>query len=134
MSNLISTSLIFLVICLVYSRSISKDALLLLSDEEKNNLAQQSAGFRRFSQIPIIIVFISYLIIKFLQPSISTVAFVLLILFFITFLFITSARIIKKMKESSLSEEYITKYKQSRLIYNSGFTACGVILLYELLK
>jgi len=134
MSNLISTSLIFLVICLVYSRSISKDALLLLSDEEKNNLARQSAGFSRFSQIPIIIVFASYLIIKFLQPSISTVAFVLLILFFITFLFITSARIIKKMKESRLPEDYITKYQQSRLIYNTGFTAIGVVLLYELLK
>ena len=41
--------------------------------------------------------------------------------------------IAKKMKEAGLSEDYIAKYKQSRLIYNTGFTACGVILLYELL-
>jgi len=133
MSNLISTGIIFLILCVVYSRSISRDALLLLSPEEKDKLAQKFAGFARFNLIPIIIVFTGYLLITYLKPSFSTPGFVILILFFISFLIATSIRILRKMKESNLPEEYVKKYRQSRMIYNLGFSACGFILLYELL-
>ena len=133
MSNLISMGLLVLVICIVSSRSISKHALLLLSDEEKNKLAEKFARFDRLNQIPIIIVFISYFLVKYLHPSFSNIAFVILILFFITFLVITSVLILKKMKAYCLPKAYVEKYKQSRLVYNFGFTACGIILLLELL-
>jgi len=134
MSDLVSMGLVILVLCVVFSQSISKQALTLLSDEEKSKLAEKFARFGRVNQIPIIIVFTGYIIIKYLQPSFSTIAFVVLILFFITFLVITSVLILKKMKEYRLPKAYVKKYKQSRVIYNFGFTACGVILLYELLK
>lgn len=134
MSNLISMGLVILVLCIVSSRSISKQALELLSDEEKSKLAEKFARFGRVNQIPIVMVFAGYVLIKYLHPSFSTIAFVVLILFFITFLVITSVLILKKMKDYGLPTAYVRKYKQSRMVYNFGFTACGVTLLYDLLK
>jgi hypothetical protein len=131
MSNLISTGLFVMLLCIFYSRSISKHALSLLSDEEKKILAAKFSGFSKFNQIPIIIVFAGYFAIKYFQPSFSNVAFIILILFFLSFLIITSFLIIKKIQETNLPKAYIKKYKQSRLLYNLGFTICSLILLYD---
>jgi len=134
MSNLLSIGLCALVFSIVYSRSISKKALELLSDEEKSKLAEKFSNFSILNLIPIIVVFTSYIAINFFMPTSSNIPFVLLILFFIIFLVTTSLLISKKMKKMSLPAEYVKNYQQSRLLYNLGFITCGAILLYELLK
>ncbi len=135
MSDLLIIGLIVLAICIYFSRSISKEALELLTQEEKHILEKQLSGFgNRLYLIPIIIGFAGYLFISYLQPSFSNTAFILLILFFLFFLFFISAQIIRKMKALNLPHAYIREYKQSRWIYNIGFALCGFILLYELLK
>lgn len=134
MSNLLSIGLIILMICIYFSRSISKEALELLSEQEKLFLDKQFSSSGRFYLIPIVIGFAGYTAITYLQPGFSNAAFVILILFFLFFLFFISIRIIRKMKVSGLPDGYIKEYKQSRWIYNIGFIVCGGILLYELLK
>ena len=134
MSDLLSIGLIILIICIFFSRSISKEALDLLSEQEKTHLDKQFSRFGRFYLIPIILCFAGYISITYLQPSFSNAAFILLIFFFLFFLVVTSIRVIRKMKASGLPDDYIREYKQSRWIYNLGFTLCGGILLYELLK
>ena len=135
MSDLLAVGLVILVICIYFSRSISKEALELLSKEEKLHLDKQFSRFdNRFYLIPIIIGFAIYAGISYVRPSFSNPAFVLLILFFLFFLFFTSTRVIRKMKASGLPDAYVREYRQSRWIYNIGFALCGIILLYELLK
>lgn len=134
MSNLVSTGLFILMLCVFYSRSISKDALALLSEDEKKTLADEFSGFNKFNLIPMIAGFICYILIASFHPSFSTIAFILLILFFIGFLVILSVVIIRRMTASRLPRNYIRKYRQSRLIYNTGFIFCGGTLLYELIR
>lgn len=135
MSDLLFVGMVILAICIYFSRSISKEALELLSEEEKHQLEKQFSRFEnRFYLFPIIIGFLAYAFISYVQPSFSNPAFVLLILFFLFFLFFTSTRVIRKMKVSGLPKAYVREYKQSRWIYNIGFALCGIILLYELLK
>ncbi|MFA5902899.1 MAG: hypothetical protein WC836_03125 [Desulfobacula sp.] len=135
MSNLLFVGMVILAICIYFSRSISKEALELLSEEEKHHLEKQFSRFdNRLYLLPIIIGFFAYAFISYVQPSFSNPAFVLLILFFLFFLFFTSTRVIRKMKVSGLPDAYVREYKQSRWIYNIGFALCGIILLYELLK
>lgn len=134
MSNLLSIGLIILMICIYFSRSISKEALELLSEQEKLLINKQFAGFGRFYLIPLIIGFAGYIIITYMNPAFSNAAFVILIFFFLFFLFFISIRVIRKMKAFCLPAAYIKEYQQSRWIYNIGFTLCGGILLYELLK
>jgi hypothetical protein len=132
MSNLVSSGLFILVLCIIYSRSVSKDALALLSHDEKRKLAENFSGFGWLTQMPLVGIFFCYFLIKYLKPSFSTIAFILLNMVFLLFLFVTSARIMQKMKASNLPAPYIKKYGQSRWIYNLGFAACGGILVYEL--
>lgn len=135
MSNLLSIGLVVLMICIYFSRSISKEALELLTEQEKCRLEKQFTGSgNRLHLVPIIAGFAGYMIVTYLQPSFSSAAFVLFILFFLFFLVFTSIRVIRKMKASELPAAYIREYKQSRWIYNTGFAVCGGILLYELLK
>ena len=135
MSDLLTIGLVILVVCIFFSRSISKEALELLSEQEKHHLEKQFSRFSsRLYLVPIIIGFTGYIIITYVQPSFSNAAFILLILFFLFFLSFTSIRVIRKMKVSGLPDAYIREYKQSRWIYNLGFALCGVILLYEILK
>lgn len=134
MSNLISSGLFILMLCVFYSRSISKDALALLSEDEKQALADEFSGFNKFNLIPMVAGFVCYILIALFHPSFSTVAFILLILFFISFLIIISFVIMKKIKHAGLPPAYIKKYWQSRLVYNLGFIICGATLLYELIK
>ena len=133
MSNVVSVGMFFLVFCVIYSRTISKDALALLSEGEKEILTEQFKGFGRINQLPLLIVFAGYIGITLLNPSYSTIGFVILIIVFISFLTATFILIVKKLKNSNLPPTYIKKYKQSRLLYTSGFIVCGVTLLYELL-
>ncbi|OGR11665.1 MAG: hypothetical protein A2097_02720 [Desulfobacula sp. GWF2_41_7] len=134
MSNLLSVGLIILMVCIYFSRSISKEALELLSEQEKLLLYKQFSGSGRFYLIPVIIGFTGYITITYLKPAFSNAAFVILILFFLFFLFFISIRVIRKMKAFGFPAGYIKEYQQSRWIYNIGFTLCGGILLYELLK
>jgi hypothetical protein len=135
MSDLLTIGLVILAVCIYFSRSISKEALELLSAQNKIHLEQQFSKFgNRLYLIPIIIGFTVYLIITYLRPSFSNAAFVLLILFFLSYLVFTSIRVIRIMKMSGLPDAYIREYKQSRWVYNIGFAVCGGILLYELLK
>ena len=133
MSNLVSVGMFFLVFCVIYSRTISKDALAILSDAEKEILAQHFQGFGRINQLPLLIVFAGYIGITLLNPSYSTIGFVILIIVFISFLSATYLLIVKKLNGSNLPFAYIKKYKQSRLLYTSGFVVCGITLLVELL-
>lgn len=134
MSDIVSAGIFILVLCIFYSRSFSKQALTLLSDEEKQRLAQKFSGFGILNQIPVVVVFAGYFALKYVNPSYSSLAFIALILFFLIFLGITTFFIFKKIKEIDLPEAYVKKYKQSRLLYNLGFTVCGVILLFEVIK
>jgi hypothetical protein len=133
MSDLVSVGMFFLVFCVIYSRTISKDALEILTDKEKNILAQQFIGFGRINQLPLILVFAGYIGISYFNPSFSTIAFVILILVLLSFLTATYILIIKRLDASNLPKAYIKKYKRSRQLYNAGFVSCGLILLYELL-
>jgi hypothetical protein len=133
MSNLLSIGLIVLMICIYFSRSISKEALELLTEREKHHLEKQITGFTdHFYPVPMVIGFAGYVIISYLQPSFSNTTFALFILFFLFFLAVTSIRVIRKMKASDLPAAYIREYKQSIWIYNMGFALCGGILLYEM--
>jgi phosphatidylglycerophosphate synthase len=129
-----SMVLFVLILCIIYSRSQSKNALELLSDAEKGKVAEHFSKFGKLHLFPIIIVFCFYFIVKYYLPSFSNVYFIGLILFFLVFLIMTSVVIIKKLKQINVPSEYIQEYKQSRLVYNFGFLVCGIILLYELLK
>ena len=89
MSQLLSVGLIVLMICIYFSRSISKEALEILTEQEKIYLEKQIAGFgNRFYLIPMVIGFSGYMIITYLKPSLSNAAFVLFVLFFHFFLFL----------------------------------------------
>jgi len=133
MPNLLSIGLIVLMICLYFSRSISKEALELLTEQEKHDLEKQFTGFaNRLYPVPMVIGFAGYVTVSYFQPSFSNAAFVLFILFFLFFLAFTSVRVIWKMKVSDLPAAYIREYKHSRWIYNIGFAVCGGILLYEM--
>ena len=135
MSDLLTIGLVILAVCIFFSRSISKEALELLSEQEKINLKQQFLRFdSRLNLIPIIIGFASYIIITYLSPLFSNAAFILFIVFILFYLAFTSIRVIRRMKMAGLPDAYIKEYKQSRWIYNIGFDLCGIILLYELLK
>jgi hypothetical protein len=133
MSQLLSIGLIVLMVCIYFSRSISKEALELLTEQEKIHLEKQIAGFgNRFYLIPIVIGFSGYMLVSYLQPSLSNAAFVLFVLFFLFFLFFNSIRVVRKMKDTDLPAAYIREYQHSRWIYNIGFALCGGILLYEM--
>ena len=133
MSNLLSIGLIVLMICIYFSRSISKEALELLTEQEKFYLEKQFAGFgKRFYLIPMVISFSAYMLITYFKPSLSNAAFVLFVLFFLFFLFFNSIRVVRKMKDTALPAAYIREYQHSRWIYNMGFVLCGGILLYEM--
>jgi len=134
MSNLLSIGLIILVICIYFSRSISKEALELLTEQEKHQLKEQFSKPGNFYLIPVIIGFVIYMTLAYINPDLSNAAFVILILFFLFYLFYISGGVIRKMKAAGLPNTYIKEYQQSRWIYNIGFAQCGVILLYELLK
>ncbi len=133
MSNVVSVGMFFLVFCVIYSRTISKEALEILSDDEKDVLAQVFKGFGRINQLPLLVVFAGYVGITFLNPSFSKIGFVALIFIFISFLTGTYLLITKKLDGVELPKAYIKKYKRSRLLYTSGFVVCGLALLYELL-
>jgi hypothetical protein len=133
MSQLLSAGLIVLMICIYFSRSISKEALELLTEQERIYLEKQIAGFgNRFYLIPMVIGFSVYMIITYLKPSLSNAAFVLFVLFFLFFLFFNSIRVVQKMNDTDLPAAYIREYRHSRWIYNMGFALCGGILLYEM--
>ncbi len=134
MTNLLSVGLIILIICIYYSRSISKEALELLTEQEKQHLSKQFSRFDGFYLVPIITGFAVYALVTYVQPSFSNAAFVLLILIFLVSLVFISVLVIRKMKASGLPDSYIREYKQSRWIYNIGFALCGGILVYELMK
>ncbi|MCM2284211.1 MAG: hypothetical protein NDI81_05495 [Desulfobacula sp.] len=132
MSSLLSIGLIVLMVCLYFSRSISKEALELLTDQEKYLLEKQFTGTgNRLHLVPIIVCFATYMLVSYLQPSFSSAAFVVFILFFLFFLFLNSIRALRKMKDTDLPAAYIREYRHSRWIYNMGFVLCGGILLYE---
>jgi hypothetical protein len=121
-------------ICIYFSRSISKEALELLTEQEKSHLQKQRAGFgNRFYLIPMVIGFSGYMIITYLVPSLSNAAFVLFVLFFLFSLFFNSIRVVRKMKDTNLPAAYIREYRHSIWIYNMGFALCGGILLYEMI-
>jgi fructose-specific phosphotransferase system IIC component len=133
MSNLVSAGIFILVLSVFYSRSISKEALELLDDDQKNTLALAFRGFGWVSQLPLIIVFAGYVGISLMNPEIASPAFVVLILLFFAFLIGTYMVIVRRLNDTDLPGEYIKRYKRSRMLYNGGFIVCGVILLYELI-
>lgn len=134
MSNLLNIGLIALVICIYFSRSISKEALELLTPQEKLQLDKQFSRSGRLYLIPIIIGFAGYLTITYINPDFSNTAFALFIPLFVFYLFFISVQVVRKMKKSGLPNDYIKEYNQSRWIYNIGFAVCGGILLYELMQ
>ncbi len=133
MSDLLSMGMVILVICIIASRAISRDALTRLTDDEKQRLARQIDGFKATPLIPLLSAFGAYLVLTWSFPSFYTPAFVILILAFIGYLFWTFARVVGRMKAADLPDEYIRQYRQSRWVYNLGFTLCGAILLLEMM-
>ena len=134
MSDLLGIGLVILAICLFFSRSISKEALELLSAREKLRLNREFSRSGRFYPIPVLAGFAGYMAITYVRPSFSDPTFVVFIVFFLFSLVFTSIRVIGRMKASGFPEAYIREYIQSRWIYNFGFVLCGGILIYELLK
>lgn len=134
MSNLLSIGLIILLVCIYFSRSISKQALEHLSEGEKEKLSKEFSRAGNLYLIALMAGFTGYLIIPYILPSFFNTAFILFILFFLFFLFFISSRVIQKMKTLGFPLIYIKEYQHSRWIYNFGFALCGGILLFELLK
>lgn len=125
--------MVILVICIIASRAISKDALTILSEDEKERLTRQISGAKAAPLIPLLSAFVLYLALTRIFPSFYTPAFVILILAFIGFLFWTCARVVGRMKAADLPDDYIKQYRQSRWVYNLGFALCGGILLLEMM-
>nr|NJM04928.1 hypothetical protein [Desulfobacula sp.] len=69
----------------LFSRSISKDALELLSDQEKLHLNRDFSRFGRFYPAPVLAGFAAYVAIAYFYPAVSNAAFVGFIFFFLFF-------------------------------------------------
>jgi hypothetical protein len=111
------------------SRFVSEKALKILDNEEKAKLLDSFSNFRKYSQIPVIVVFILYLIINYINPPFADIAFIFLISIFLIFMFLTHFLINKKLSSMNLPKAYIKKFNIARHIYNSGFVILGVLLL-----
>ena len=123
---------IFLLVALIVaSRFISENALKLLSENEKAKILDSFSNFRKYNQIPVLIIFALVLLIEYLEPEYSVKIFITLMILFIVFMVVSHLLITKKLNNLNLPRDYRKKYDISRIVYFSGFAICGATIIFN---
>ena len=133
MDTLFIIGLVAFLVCLVASRLISEGSFKRLTSDQKLALMDAFSNMRMYSLVPILAVFLVFLLAVFLEPSFNSLFLVPFLVFILIFVTALQILVFLKLKILELPPRYKTQFILSKIVSVSGFALWIGTMIYPLL-